>query len=283
MALHLLKRGREGRMANPEWRARSALVALALSATACRGPSTRNDGVDACSMPGTTPCAALAGEIIVSAAASLTDAFVAMKSAFEATHADVDIVLNLGGSSALRAQILEGAPVDVFASANATNMTRVVEAGRLADDAHFFARNYLRIAVPAGNPAGISGLEDLTNAALRIALCAEEVPCGELARRVFARAGLFPALDTNEPNVRALLTKIQLGELDAGVIYVTDVASANGAVQGIEIPDDVNVAAEYLVGVLADAPNPTGATKFVQFVLSDQGRVLLASHGFAPP
>lgn len=270
-------------MVNLEWRARRALVALALSAAACREPSTRDDGVDVCSIPGATPCAAPTGEILVSAAASLTDAFAAMTSAFEAMHADVNIVLNLGGSSALRAQILEGAPIDVFASANAANMTRVIQTGRLAGDAHLFARNRLQIAVPADNPAGISGLEDLTNAALRIALCAEAVPCGELARRVFARAGLSPALDTNEPDVRALLTKIQLGELDAGVTYVTDVVSANGVVKGIEIPDDVNVAAEYLVGVLADAPNPTAAAKFVQFVLSDQGQSLLASHGFAPP
>ena len=270
-------------MASLESRAGGALVALTLLATACRGPGTGNDRVDVCSTPGAAPCTALAGEILVSAAASLTDAMAAMASAFEAVHADVDVLLNLGGSSSLRAQILEGAPVDVFASADATNMARVVQVGRVASEAQLFARNRLRIAVPAGNPAGVDGLEDLTNAALRIGLCAEEVPCGEFARRAFARAGLVPALDTNEPDVRALLTKIELGELDAGVTYATDVASANGAVQGVDIPDDVNVAAEYLVAVLAGSPNPRGAEEFVRFVLSDRGQTLLANYGFAPP
>lgn len=282
LALCFLKRREEGEMASLNG-AGVAVVTLALSATACTEPGGRSDRVDTCSMPGTSSCVPLAGEILVSAAASLTDAFAALESAFETVHPDVDVVLNLGGSAALRAQILEGAPVDVFASANAMNMTRVVQAGHVVGTVRRFATNHLQIAVPAGNPAGVEGLEDLTNVTLRVALCAGEVPCGESARRAFARAGLVPALDTNEPHVRALLTKIELGELDAGVTYATDVASANGAVEGVDIPDDLNITTEYLIAALAGASTSNGAEEFVRFVLSDRGQLLLANHGFGPP
>lgn len=228
-------------------------------------------------------CAGPEEELRVSAAASLTDAFSEMASAFEEVHPDVDVVLNPGGSSALRMQILEGAPVDVFASANVSNMERLAEAGELEGEPVVFARNLLQIAVPSGNPAGVMGREDFADGDLLIGLCAESVPCGELARRVLTRAGVTPAVDTNEPDVRALLTRIELGELDAGITYVTDVASAGDAVEGIDIPEEVNVSAEYPVAVVARAPNPDAASAFVDFVLSDAGKAILDRHGFARP
>lgn len=250
---------------------RSAVSALAMVALAECGGS-------APAAPGET----LEGDVLVSAAASLTDAFAAMEAAFEAAYPDVDVILNLGPSSGLREQILEGAPVDVFASANTSNMDQVVEAGEAAGEAEIFVRNLLQIAVPEGNPAGIAGLEDFGRDELLIGLCAEEVPCGGFGRQALASAGVIPSIDTNEPDVRALLTKIEAGELDAGIVYVTDVLSARG-VEGIEIPEEDNVVAHYPIAVLLDAPNPDAAEAFVAFVLSDEGQAILVEFGFSSP
>jgi molybdate transport system substrate-binding protein len=222
------------------------------------------------------------GEILVSAAASLTDAFAAVETAFEEANPGTDVVLNLGSSSTLREQILEGAPADVFAPANTSNMDQVVEAGENSGEPEIFVTNLLQIAVPAGNPAGITGLANFANEELLIGLCAEEVPCGEFGRVALANAGVTPAIDTNEPDVRALLTKVEAGELDAGIVYVTDVMSAEG-VEGIEIPEGENVLAEYPIAALSGAPNPDGAAAFVEFVLSDEGQAILADFGFMAP
>lgn len=241
-------------------------MALVVVLAACRG-----DGV------------APQGEILVSAAASLTDALTEVETAFEDANPGVDVVLNLGGSSALREQILEGAPADVFASANTSNMDQVVEAGEVEGEPEIFVHNLLQIAVPSGNPAGITGLEDFANEELLIGLCAEDVPCGSFAREALAKAGVTPAIDTNEPDVRALLTKVELGELDAGITYVTDVASTDGGVDGVDIPEDQNVVASYPIAALTNAANPEAAGAFVEFVLSDEGQAILAGYGFALP
>jgi molybdate transport system substrate-binding protein len=223
----------------------------------------------------------LHGVLVVSAAASLTDAFAEIESSFEVTNPDVDVLLNLGSTSSLRQQIIEGAPVDVFASANISNMDQVVEAGE-TEEFEVFARNRLQIAVPAGNPAGIVGLEDFGDEGLLIGLCGEEVPCGALGREVLANAGVTPSIDTSEPDVRALLTKIEAGELDAGITYVTDVLSTSG-VEGVDIPDGVNLVADYPIASLGNAPNPGAASAFVSFVLSGQGQAILNRYGFSSP
>lgn len=223
------------------------------------------------------------GVLLVSAAASLTDAFTAIEAAFEVVNPGVDVALNLASSSALRVQILEGAPVDVYASSNTSNMDEVVAAGETAGEPKIFARNQLQIAVPAGNPAGVTGLGDLADESLLIGLCAEGVPCGDFGRRALRNAGVAAAADTNEPDVRALLTKVEAGELDAGIVYVTDVLSTGGAVQGIDIHEDQNVVVDFPIAALARAPNPDGAAAFVAFVVSDPGRAILAEHGFALP
>ncbi len=244
-----------------------ALVALLL-VSACSGAAERS--------------AELTGELLVSAAASLTDAFGDLEAAFEEAHPDVDIMLNLGASSALREQILEGAPADVFASANASNMDQVVEADE-ASESKVFATNRLQIAVPPGNPGGLAGLDDFADEALLIGLCEEEVPCGDFGRQALENAGVTPSIDTNEPDVRALLTKIEADELDAGIVYVTDVASTDGGVEGIDIPDELNVLAEYPIAALSSAPNPDAAAAFVAFVLSEEGQAILAEYGFGAP
>ncbi len=232
----------------------------------------------------TTVAAGLEGELLVSAAASLTDAFAEVEAAFEEANPAVDVLLNLGPSSGLREAILEGAPADVFASANTSNMDQVVEAGEVAGEPEIFVTNLLEIAVPAGNPGGVAGLEDFAREELLIGLCAEDVPCGDFGRQALENAGVTPSLDTNEPDVRALLTKIENDELDAGIVYVTDVLSSPpDEVEGIDIPADVNVVAEYPIAVLASAPNPDAAAAWVEFVLSDDGQAILTSYGFTSP
>jgi len=223
------------------------------------------------------------GELRVSAAASLTDAFAEMERVFEAANPGVDLVLNLGASSTLREQILEGAPVDVYASANTSNMDQVVAAGETVGEPRIFARNLLEIAVPAGNPAGVTSLADFSDDDLLLGLCAQGVPCGDFAREALDKAGVVPAIDTNEPDVRSLLTKVGVGELDAAITYVTDIASTPGDVEGVAIPEEDNVMADYSIAVLADAANQETASAFIDLVVSDEGRTILADFGFVAP
>lgn len=228
------------------------------------------------------PAPALEGTVTVFAAASLTDAFGQLGLAFEDANPEVSVELSFGGSSALREQILSGAPADVFASANQPNMDQVMEAGA-ADTPEDFASNQLQIVVPAGNPAGVTGLTDFATGELLLGLCAEEVPCGQLGREALANADVTPTIDTNEPDVRSLLTKVEAGELDAGIVYRTDVLSAGDLVEGIDIPADQNVTATYPIAALSEAGDDEGARAFIAFVLSDEGQEILASSGFDPP
>lgn len=257
-----------------------ALVVCAalVGAVACGDDDTADATADAAD--GTTTD--LAGTITVFAASSLTDAFEEAAEAFEQAHPDVTVELNVAGSSALREQILAGAPADVFAAANPSNMDQVAEAGEVDGDAEVLVHNSLEIVVAAGNPGGVEGLEDFADDSLLIGLCAIEVPCGDFGREVLADAGVTPAPDTEEPDVRSLLTKVASGDLDAGLVYATDVESAGDAVEGIAIPDDVNVVADYPIAALAGAGEPEIAAAFVDYLLSDDGQAILTSYGFAP-
>lgn len=258
----------------------SAVITEKGKATKRMGATVLVVSLVACSGTGSDPST---DEILVSAAASLTDAFGEVESVFEEAHPGVDVILNLGGSSTLREQILDGAPADVFASANQANMDQVVGADVTAGAVEVFATNRLAIAVPVGNPGDVTGLESLANPDLLVGLCAEGVPCGDFAREALKRAGVTAIIDTNEPDVRALLTKVELGELDAGITYVSDVISTDGAVDGVAIPPEFNVVAEYPIAVLAAAPNQHGADEFLRFVTSDAGGEILISHGFDVP
>lgn len=223
-------------------------------------------------------------ELVVSAAASLADSFASMESAFEQANPGVDVVINLAGSSALREQIIEGAPVDIFAPASLSDMDEVVAAGENIGEPRVFASNLLQIAVPSGNPSGVVGLGDFANEDLLIGLCANGVPCGDLAREVLAKAAVVPSIDTSESDVRSLLTKIESGELDAGIVYATDVVSSSpGAVEGIDIPEDVNVTATYPIGIMANGADHGSAAAFIELVLSDEGQAIMAEFGFSSP
>lgn len=219
-------------------------------------------------------------EIVVSAAASLTDAFIEIEAEFERLNPDVDVVLNTGGTSALREQILAGVDADVFASADSANMETVASAGEVLGDASLLAVNSLEIAVPPGNPAGVAGLGDFSRSEPFFGLCAVDVPCGSFARLALDRAGISPTIDTEEPDVRALITKLEVGELDAGIVYVTDVI-ASPMVEGVAIPAEFNVVAEYFIAVLQRSRRPHLAEDFVEFTLSEPGQAILGGFGFS--
>ena len=258
---------------------RLALIAMPVVLIAACGGARGGETT----ITGAATGASLQGELLVSAAASLADAFAELGSVFEGAHPGVEVHLNLGSSGLLRQQVLEGAPADVFASADMANMARLMDAGETSGDPMIFARNRMEIAIPAGNPAGITGLEDFANDELLIGLCAEQVPCGAYAREVLRNAGVAPSVDSNEPDVRALLTKVEAGELDAGITYLTDVLSTGGAVEGLAIREDVNVMADFPISTLVGASNPEVAARFVAFVLSGQGQAILDGYGFSSP
>lgn len=221
----------------------------------------------------------LSGTVTVFAAASLTESFDQLEAAFEAAHPNVDVVLNYGGSSALATQIVEGAPADVFAAASPATMKTVTDAG-LAADPTDFATNVLELAVPAGNPGNVTGLADLANPDLAIVLCAVEVPCGAAAQKVFDATGIVPSVDSYEQDVKAVLTKVELGEADAGLVYVTDVQAAGDAVEGIEFPESSDAVNVYPIATITDTD---AAAAFLAFVLSAEGQAVLAAAGFGAP
>jgi molybdate transport system substrate-binding protein len=233
---------------------------------------------------GSSPAApAISGNITVFAAASLTESFTQIGKDFEAAHPGVTVKFNFAGSSALAQQINQGAPADVFASAAPANMKQVTDTGAITANPVTFVKNTLEIAVPAGNPAKITGLADFAKPNLKIALCAEQVPCGAAARTVFAAAGITPAPDTLEQDVKAVLAKVSLGEVDAALVYKTDVKAAGGKVEGITFPESGKAVNAYPIAVCAKAPNPNGAKAFVDYVRSDKGTAVLAQAGFDSP
>lgn len=255
------------------------LAGLVVGAAAC-GDDSAGDAASGDEGTTTADDGGLEGTITVFAAASLTDAFDEVAAAFEDEHPGVAVEANYGASSSLREQILAGAPADVFASANLSNMDQVVEAGAAAGHPETFAHNVLEIVVPAGNPAGVTDLADFADDGLLLGLCAKEVPCGQFGREALANAGVTPAIDTDEPDVRSLLTKVESGDLDAGIVYHTDVLAAGDAVEGVAIPGDDNVVAEYPIAALSESDDLDAAEAFVAFVLSDAGQEILESQGF---
>lgn len=263
--------------------------ALALTVTACGG-----SGSGPQTATGATPSApadtltsegapAVSGDVVVFAAASLTESFTQIAEGFEAANPNATVTLNFGASSALAQQIISGAPAGVFASASPATMAQVTGNGDADGEPTVFMRNRLEIAVPAGNPGDVSGLADFAEEDLTIALCAEQVPCGAAALRAFEAAGITPAPDTLEQDVKATLTKVELGEVDAAVVYRTDVIAAGDTVEGIEFPEAAEAVNDYPIVTLAAAPNPEAAQAFVGYVLSEEGQQVLADAGFDGP
>jgi molybdate transport system substrate-binding protein len=225
---------------------------------------------------------AVTGTVTVFAAASLKEAFTRLGHQFEAAHPGVRVVLSFGPSSGLATQITQGAPADVFASASTTSMQQVVKAGD-ASAPRDFASNVMQIAVPPANPAHVTGVADLARAGVKVAVCQAAVPCGATAAKVFAHAAVKVTPVTQEVDVKAVLAKVTLGEVDAGVVYVTDVRAAGAKVRGIAIPAGVNASTTYPIAPVAGSRNPAAATAFTDYVLSADGAAALTAAGFARP
>jgi molybdate transport system substrate-binding protein len=223
------------------------------------------------------------GSITVLAAASLTGTFTALAAAFERAHPGVEVALTFGASSSLARQITEGAPADVFAAASGTTMDTVTAAGAADGAPATFARNRPEIAVPPANPGHVRGLADFARPELRIAVCAPQVPCGVAAARAFAAAGVTPRPDTLEQDVKAALAKVASGEVDAALVYRTDVRAAGATVRGLEFPAAARAVSDYPIAVLRDSRNAATAAAFRDFVLSPAGRSVLVAAGFSSP
>nr|WP_229068237.1 molybdate ABC transporter substrate-binding protein [Actinoplanes sp. DH11] len=217
--------------------------------------------------------------VTVFAAASLTESFTTLGDRFEAAHPGSTVTFNFGGSSALATQINEGAPADVFASAAPANMAAVTDAGTPAT----FARNQLVIAVGKGNPKGVTGLAALTGPRLKVALCAAAVPCGAAATTAIAAAGVTITPVTLEQDVKAALSKVRLGEVDAALVYRTDAKAAAADVDAIEFPESARAVNDYPIAVLTGARNTAGGQAFVDYVLSPEGLRVLTDAGFQAP
>jgi molybdate transport system substrate-binding protein len=219
------------------------------------------------------------GTVTVFAAASLTESFTQIGKDFQAVNPGTKVTFNFAGSSALATQINQGAPADVFASAAPANMKTVTDAGTPTT----FVKNQLVIAVPKGNPKSITGLADLAKPGVKVALCAEQVPCGAAAKKALAAVNVSIKPVTLEQDVKAALSKVKLGEVDAALVYRTDAKAAAVDVDGVEFPESASAINEYPIVVLKNAPNRAGAQAFVAWVLSDKGEAVLTQAGFQAP
>ncbi|MFG2052895.1 molybdate ABC transporter substrate-binding protein [Micromonospora sp. NPDC048930] len=248
----------------------AATAALTLSLTGCGGtdddPAVRDGG----------------GRVTVFAAASLTESFTALGKDFEAAHPGTTVTFNFAGSSALATQITQGAPADVFAAASPATMKTVTDAGDAAGTPVTLVRNQLVIAVPKGNPGKVAGLADLAEPGVKVALCAEQVPCGAAAKTALGAAGVRLTPATLEQDVKGALAKVKLGEVDAALVYRTDVRAA-ADLAAVEFPESARAVNDYPIVVLKHAGNPDAARAFVDYVRSAAGRAVLTAAGFQAP
>lgn len=261
-----------------------AVVALALAGCGA-GSSSPSAGASSSGVPssGAQSSGKVSGTLTVFAAASLTGVFTDLGHRLERSHPGLTVRFSFAGSSALARQITQGAPADVFASADEKQMQVVTAAGDAAGAPVDFAANVLEIAVPKGNPGHVTGLADFGKEQLTLAVCAPAVPCGAAAQKVFAAAGVAAKPDTEEQDVKAALNKVSLGEVDAALVYETDVRAAGGTVQGIEFPEAQDAVNTYPLCTLKAAPNPAAAAAFVDLVRSPTGRQALQAAGFRSP
>jgi len=223
------------------------------------------------------------GTIVVFAASSLKATFTTLAANFAAANPGAKVIPSYGGSDTLAAQITQGAPVDVFAAASTTTMGTVTKAGDATGTPQVFAKNELEIAVAPSNPLHIAGLADLTKAGVKLAVCAPTVPCGAAETKAFVAAKLTPHPVTLEQDVASLLTKVELGEVDAGMVYQTDVKSAGSKVVGVNFAEASSAINTYPIVAIKNAKNPTAAQAFVAYVVSAAGQAVLHAAGFQQP
>ncbi len=243
------------------------LAVIALAATACGSDSKSK----------------ASGSVTVFAASSLTEAFTEMGASFEKANPGAKVTFSFGGSGDLVTQIGQGAPADVFASADDSNMTKLVDAGNALGTPTVVAKNSMEIITEAGNPKGIATLADLAKPDLIVVLCATTAPCGKLAASVLKTAGVTVAPKSLEDKVKGVVTKVTTGEADAGIVFVTDVKSAGSKATGVEIPATQNRVTNYPLVVTKQATNTTGAAAFIAYAASPDGQTILAKYGFLAP
>jgi molybdate transport system substrate-binding protein len=247
----------------------AAAVAVAALALAACGDDTTSGG-----------SSGSANEIKVFAAASLTAAFTELGQQYTSANGGTKVSFNFAGSQALATQIQQAAPADVFASADTTNMDKVKD---LVGTPQNFASNLLQIVVEKGNPKGVKTLDDLANPDLKVVLAAPDVPAGKYAAEALNTAKVTVKPVSEEDNVKAVVTKVSLGEADAGIVYVTDVTAGGDKVEGVDIPKDQNVTATYPIATVKAGKAKDKAQAFMDLVLSDQGQQVLKQYGFLPP
>lgn len=254
---------------------RLASLTLTAAVLAGCGSTAGNPGTGSSSTP-------LSGTVTVFAAASLTDSFKALGAAFQAAHSGVSVRFNFAGTPTLVTQIEQGAQADVFASADTTNMDKLKADGFTSGTPQVFAHNKLEIVVAAGNPKGITRLADLGKSGVIYITEAPTVPAGKYSLQALAKAGVTLTPRSQEADVKSVVSKIELGEADAGIVYTTDVEAAGGSVQGIPIPDAANVVATYPLVEVKGSTNSAAARAFIDFVRSGSGQSKLESFGFLP-
>jgi molybdate transport system substrate-binding protein len=259
---------------------RFAVVAATLAAVAAAGCSS--SGSPSSPSSASSSAASSTGTITVFAAASLMGTFTQLGMQFDAAHPGDAVKFNFGPSSGLATDITSGAPADVFASAAPKNMDTVVSAGD-ASSPQDFAKNTAEVAVPPNNPGSVSSVSDLAKSSVKVALCQPQVPCGVVAAEVFKNAGITVTPVTLQPDVKSVLTQVELGNVDAGVVYVTDVMAAGAKVKGIVIPANDNASTLYPIATISSSKHKSIAQAFVAYVLSPAGQKVLASAGFQKP
>lgn len=250
---------------------------LALSVAGCGGTA------DEVATPDATGTVGLSGSITVFAAASLTATFTELAENFETENPGTTVELNFAGSSDLVTQITEGAPADVFASADTNNMTKLVDASLIDGEPVNFATNVLQIVVPRDNPANIATLADLAEEGINTVICAEQVPCGSATVRVEEAAGIDINPVSEESSVTDVLGKVTSGEADAGLVYVTDVTAAGDAVEGIEFDESSEAVNTYPMATVVETEAKEIADAFIAYVTSDEGQQVLQDAGFGAP
>ncbi|MEU7209228.1 molybdate ABC transporter substrate-binding protein [Streptomyces sp. NPDC048110] len=257
-----------------------AAALLALSACS----SSSDPGTDSDSAGGSSSSSAkVSGQVTVFAAASLKESFTTLGETFEKQHPGTEVTFNFAGSDTLAASITSGAPADVFASASPKTMATVTDAGAAAGTPVTFVRNQLEIATLPGNPDRVSSLKDLTGSGLKVVLCDKTVPCGAAARKALDASGLELTPVSYEQDVKAALTKVELKEADAAVVYKTDVKAAGDKVTGVDFPESAKAVNDYPITLLKNAPNTDAAKAFIELVKSAEGQRVLTGAGFRTP
>jgi molybdate transport system substrate-binding protein len=254
---------------------RFAVIAAVLAAAAAAGCSSSTSSPSAGGSPAT-------GTITVFAAASLTESFTQLGKQFEAAHPGDTVKFSFGPSSGLATQITSGAPADVFASAAPGNMHDVVNAGD-ASSPQNFAKNTMEVATPPDNPGNVESVKDLADDSVKVALCQPQVPCGVVAAEVFKNAGITVKPVTLQPDVKSVLTQVETGNVDAGMVYVTDVQAAGSKVNGVTIPASDNASTLYPIATINSSKHKSIAQAFMNYVLSPAGQQVLKAAGFESP